>query len=78
MDGSDELRVRMHFNERPPKDADPYIMGYIRAFAREAGWSIHGGGVRKDHIAFSASRATSSDERKRWTRPSGSSESVKP
>lgn len=78
MEGSDELRVKMNFHERPPQDAAPYITGYIRAFAKEAGWSIHSVGVRKNHIAFSASRAASSDERKRSTRPWGSRAPVKP
>lgn len=68
----------MRFHERPAHDADKYITGYIRAFAKEAGWSIQGVGVRKDHIAFSASRATSNATKKRSTRPSGSSISVKP
>lgn len=79
MEGSgQELHVTMRFRQRPAQDASPHITKYVRAFAQEAGWSIRSVVVRKDHIAFSASRARSSDERNRSTRPSGSSTSVKP
>lgn len=70
MEGSgQELHVMMRFRERPTKDAHPHITKYIRAFAEDVGWSIQSVAVRKDHIAFSASKARSSDERKRSTSP---------
>lgn len=70
MEGSEsELHVAMRFRERPAQDAHAHISKYIRAFAQEEGWSVQRVAVRKDHIAFSASRARSSATRKRSTSP---------
>lgn len=70
MEGSEsELHVAMRLRERPAADAHPHIAKYVRAFAREAGWDIQRVAVRRDHIAFSASRARSSATRKRSTSP---------
>lgn len=52
-----EVHVTMRFRERPARDAHPHITKYIRAFAEGAGWNIRSVAVRKDHIAFSASKA---------------------